>query len=74
MKTYMKLPGQGSYALVDEKTNYRTYPGDGLGGQHGYKMGIYVTPPDLTRVAYHDDIKVIYLGGPAPSLKLQMEK
>ncbi len=71
MKTYMKLPGQGSYALVDEKTNYRTYPGDGLGGQHGYiKWGIYVTPPDMTRVAYHDDIKVIYLGGPAPSLEI----
>lgn len=68
MKTYMKLPNQGSYVLVDEKTNYRTYPGDGLGGQHGYiKWGIYVTPPDITRVAYHDDIKIIYLGGPAPS-------
>lgn len=66
MKTYMKLPGQNEYALVDEKTNYRTYSGDGLGGQHGYiKWGIYVTPPDITRVAYHDDIKVIYLGGPA---------
>lgn len=72
MKTYMKLPNQTSYTLVDEKTNYRTYPGDGLGGQHGYiKWGIYVTPPDITRVAYHDDIKIIYLGGSAPSLEIQ---
>ncbi|MHA7822269.1 heparin lyase I family protein [Chryseobacterium arthrosphaerae] len=67
MKTYMKLPAQNDYVLVDHKENYRTYSGTGLGGQHGYiKWGIYVTPPDITRVAYHDDIKVIYLGGPAP--------
>ncbi|WP_160137431.1 heparin lyase I family protein [Chryseobacterium sp. c4a] len=66
MKTYMKLPNQINYVLVDDKTNYTTYNKGPVGGDHGYiKWGVYVTPPDITRIVYHDDIKVIYLGGPA---------
>lgn len=66
MKTYMKLPNQNNYVLVDDKTNYTTYNKGSVGGDHGYiKWGVYVTPPDITRIVYHDDIKVIYLGGPA---------
>lgn len=66
MKTYMKLPNQSTYVLVDDKTNYTTYNKGPVGGDHGYiKWGVYVTPPDITRIVYHDDIKVIYLGGPA---------
>lgn len=73
MKTYMKLPNQSNYVLVDDKTNYTTYNNGPVGGDHGYiKWGVYVTPPDITRIVYHDDIKVIYLGGPAvPSFKKQ---
>ncbi|MGE8555842.1 MAG: heparin lyase I family protein [Chryseobacterium jejuense] len=66
MKTYMKLPNQNNYVLVDDKINYTTYNNGPVGGDHGYiKWGVYVTPPDITRIVYHDDIKVIYLGGPA---------
>ncbi|WP_412850769.1 heparin lyase I family protein [Chryseobacterium sp. PMSZPI] len=76
MKTYMKLPDQNNYVLVDDKTNYITFNKGAVGGDHGYiKWGIYVTPPNTTRIAYHDDIKIIYLGGPAvPSFKKDMEK
>lgn len=71
MNTYMKLPNQSNYVLVDDKTNYTTYNKGPVGGGHGYiKWGVYVTPPDITRIVYHDDIKIIYLGGPAvPSFK-----
>jgi hypothetical protein len=60
MNTYMKLPGQGDYVLVDQKTNYLTYTGTGT--EFGYiKWGLYVTPANVTRIAYHDDIRIINL-------------
>lgn len=76
MKTYMKLPNQSNYVLVDDKINYTTYNKGPVGGDHGYiKWGVYVTPPDITRIVYHDDIKVIYLGGPAvPAFKQKTDE
>ena len=62
MKTYMKLPGQSSYILVDEKTNYTTFAGNVSIGNVGYiKWGVYVTQAPLTRIAYHDNIRIIKL-------------
>ena len=62
MKTYMKLPSQRDYTLVDNKTNYHSYYASGSSGQHGYiKWGLYVTPKDVTRIIYHDDIRIIKL-------------
>jgi len=62
MRTYMKLPGQSNYVLVDEKTNYSTFTGNVSDGNLGYiKWGLYVVPPNSTRIAYHDDIRIINL-------------
>jgi hypothetical protein len=62
MKTYIKLPGQSAYFMVDNKTNYRSYYASGSAGQHGYiKWGLYVAPENVTRIAYHDDIRIIKL-------------
>ncbi|WP_017259835.1 heparin lyase I family protein [Pedobacter arcticus] len=62
MKTYMKLPEQLDYVLVDDKTNYHSYYASGNSGQHGYiKWGLYITPKNITRIAYHDDIRIIKL-------------
>lgn len=62
MRTYMKLPGQSDYVLVDEKTNYRTFAGDVTIGNLGYiKWGVYGTQTGLTRIAYHDNIRIIKL-------------
>lgn len=76
MKTYVKLPNQGDYTLVDHKTQYTTYDNGPVGGDHGYiKWGVYVVPPEITRIVYHDNIKVIYLGGPAiPSFKKKADE
>lgn len=62
MRTYMRLPGESNYTLVDEKTNYRTFAGDVSVGNIGYiKWGVYVTQEGLTRIAYHDNIRIIKL-------------
>lgn len=62
MRTYMKLPGQNDYTLVDEKTNYRTFAGNVNIGNIGYiKWGVYGTQTGLTRIAYHDNIRIIKL-------------
>lgn len=62
MRTYMKLPGKSDYVLVDEKTNYRTFAGNVSLGNIGYiKWGVYSTQEGLTRIAYHDDIRIIKL-------------
>jgi len=62
MRTYMKLPGQNDYTLVDEKTNYRTFAGNVTIGNIGYiKWGVYGTQTGLTRIAYHDNIRIIKL-------------
>ncbi|NQX38791.1 Polysaccharide lyase [Pedobacter steynii] len=62
MRTYMKLPGQSNYVLVDEKTNYRTFAGNVAVGNLGYiKWGVYGTQEGLTRIAYHDNIRIIKL-------------
>lgn len=63
IRTYMKLPGQSDYVLADEKTDYITFPG--TGSNIGYiKWGVYVVPPDITRIVYHDDIRIIELNPP----------
>ncbi|WP_300602426.1 heparin lyase I family protein [Niabella sp.] len=65
IRTYMKLPGQPDYVLADEKTDYITFPGGG--NNIGYiKWGVYVVPPDITRIVYHDDIRIIELN-PSPA-------
>lgn len=62
MRTYMKLLGQNDYTLVDEKTNYRTFAGNVNIGNIGYiKWGVYGTQTGLTRIAYHDNIRIIKL-------------
>ena len=62
MRTYMKLPGQNDYVLVDEKTNYRTFAGNVSIGNLGYiKWGVYDAQAGLTRIAYHDDIRIFEL-------------
>jgi len=62
MRTYMKLPGQSDFVLVDEKTNYASFTGDVSNGNFGYiKWGLYVVPPNSTRTVYHDDIRIINL-------------
>ncbi|MCS3556279.1 MULTISPECIES: heparin lyase I family protein [unclassified Sphingobacterium] len=62
IRTYMKLPGQNDYTLVDEKTNYRTFAGNVNIGNIGYiKWGVYGTQTGLTRIAYHDNIRIIKL-------------
>lgn len=62
IKTYMKLPGQSDYTLVDEKTNYTTFAGDVSVGNIGYiKWGGYGLQEGLTRITYHDDIKIYEL-------------
>lgn len=62
MRTYMKLPGQNDYTLVDEKNNYRTFAGNVNIGNIGYiKWGVYATQVGLTRIAYHDNIRIIKL-------------
>jgi hypothetical protein len=62
MRTYMKLPGQNDFVLVDEKTNYSTFTGNVNDGNLGYiKWGLYVVPPNSTRTVYHDDIRIINL-------------
>lgn len=62
MRTYMKLPGQSDYTLADEKTNYTTFAGDISVGNIGYiKWGVYGLQEGLTRIAYHDNIRIIKL-------------
>lgn len=62
IKTYMKLPGQTRYTLVDERTNYGTFAGDPAIGNIGYiKWGLYGLQEGLTRVIYHDDIRIYKL-------------
>lgn len=62
MRAYMKRPTQSNYTLVNEKTNYRTFAGDVNVGNVGYiKWGAYVTQTGLTRIVYHDNIRIIKL-------------
>lgn len=62
MKVYMKLPGESNYALKDSMINYRTFTGDTSIGNVGYiKWGAYVVPANITRIVYHDDIRIIAL-------------
>ncbi len=76
LKIYTKLPGQNSYNLVLDRSNYATYTGtpETLPSQHGYiKWGVYreagydangnvITSDNaLTRIVYHDNIRIIKL-------------
>lgn len=76
LKIYTKLPDQNNYNLVLNKSNYATYTGtpETLPGQHGYiKWGVYreagkdangnvITSDNvLSRIAYHDNIRIIKL-------------
>ncbi|WP_025143810.1 heparin lyase I family protein [Pedobacter jeongneungensis] len=64
---YVCLPGEYSYTLKQSFPNSITYNGTGTGGQHGYlKWGIYreakaTSAAPVTRIAYHDNIRVIQL-------------
>lgn len=70
-KVYCKLPGQTSYQLKYELKNIATFnPSDGTIAPSGYlKWGLYRpgasllnNPPDvLTRVIYHDDLRIYKL-------------
>lgn len=60
IKVYMKTAAQAEFVLVNEQLNYRTYVGNPAQGNVGYiKWGVYVTPQNVTRIAYHDDIRII---------------
>lgn len=76
LKIYVKPEGTSTFNLVLNRTNYATYTGtpDTLPGQHGYiKWGVYreasydtngnvITNDNaLTRIAYHDNIRIIKL-------------
>lgn len=74
LKIYVKPEGTTGYTQVLNRANYATYTGTGLSGQHGYiKWGVYreagydtngnviTTDNALTRIAYHDNIKIIKL-------------
>lgn len=74
MKIYAKLPMQSDYILLLERNNFVTFTGDPTAGNVGYlKWGVYreagkdangntVTNDNvLTRIAYHDDIRIIKL-------------
>ncbi|WP_018625858.1 fimbrillin family protein [Niabella aurantiaca] len=62
IKTYMKLPGENNFKLVDERTNYGTFAGDPSIGNIGYiKWGLYGLQEGLTRIVYHDDIRIYKL-------------
>lgn len=62
IRTFMKLPGQNDFKLVDEKTNYDTFAGDPAVGNIGYiKWGVYGIQEGLTRITYHDDIRIYKL-------------
>lgn len=65
---YIRLPGEVSYTLVRSLENITTYYGTGTGGQRGYfKWGVYreanssSSDTSVTRIAYHDDIKLFEL-------------
>lgn len=74
MKIYTKLPNQSDYNLVLERKKIVTFTGNPAIGNVGYlKWGVYreagkdangnaVTSDNiLTRIAYHDDIRIIKL-------------
>lgn len=74
MRIYAKLPNQSDYKLFLERTNFVTFTGNPAVGNVGYlKWGVYreagkdangnvITSDNvLTRIAYHDDIRIIKL-------------
>lgn len=74
MKIYVKLPDQSDYKLLLERHNFVTFTGNPAVGNVGYlKWGVYreagqdadgkvITSDNvLTRIAYHDDIRIIKL-------------
>lgn len=74
MKIYVKLPDQSDYKLVLQRNNFVTFTGNPANGNVGYlKWGVYreagkddngniITSDNvLTRIAYHDDIRIIRL-------------
>ncbi|WP_017259819.1 heparin lyase I family protein [Pedobacter arcticus] len=63
-KTYAKLPGMNDYQLVDAVENYRTFTGKPNSSVGYMKWGVYTAPPGITRIAYHDDIRIINLRNP----------
>ncbi len=71
MKIYMKLPGQTDFVLANERNNAITFTGDVGSGNVGYvKWGVYVVPPNLMRIVYHDDLRIINLNYPPASTGL----
>lgn len=74
MRIYAKLPSQSDYKLLLERANFVTFTGNPAVGNVGYlKWGVYreagkdangnvITSDNiLTRIAYHDDIRIIKL-------------
>lgn len=62
IRTYMKLPGQSDFSMVDDSVNYNTFAGDPAIGNVGYiKWGLYGLQEGLTRVVHHDDVRIIAL-------------
>jgi len=74
MKIYVKLPDQSDYNLVLERNNFVTFTGNPAVGNVGYlKWGVYreagknadgsvITSDNvLTRIAFHDNIRIIRL-------------
>lgn len=60
MKIYTKLPGEPGYTLKTTRSNFDSFVG--TGSNNGYiKWGLYVVPPNTTRIAWHDDIRIIAL-------------
>ena len=68
IKIYMKLPDQVDFVLANAIDNWVTFTGDVAAGNVGYvKWGVYIVPPNITRIAYHDDIRIINLKQPPTS-------
>lgn len=62
IKIYVKLPGEQNYTLMEEQNNYNSWRGNQAVGNIGYiKWGVYGVPEGTTRIAYHDNIRIIKL-------------
>ncbi|MCH5719309.1 heparin lyase I family protein [Niabella hibiscisoli] len=71
IKTYMKLPGQSDFTMVDDSTNYNTFAGDPGIGNIGYiKWGLYGLQEGLTHTIYHDDIRIFELNNNSAPIAL----
>ncbi|MCD0470389.1 heparin lyase I family protein [Flavobacterium sp. JAS] len=83
LKIYTKLPDQSDYNLVLDRNNFVTFTGNVENGNVGYlKWGVYreagtdangnvITSDNvLTRIAYHDDIKIFELNNNSAPIQI----